>query len=190
MSHAVSGHFLGCRATVRFPDKEAKPLKTRTLRLSMLCREGSAMRPRRFRSAPAQGGFSAGFRRAKRGRRRRRKRRRGPPPAASVRGAPMPETADSSVEFAALRDRRAAAAAGALRAPRGPPAQGKTNRTDRIACCCHAALKWGLRHFLWVFLTFCGGENVLLAHRSLKMKANLVQLLDFSAKSFFHDARR
>jgi len=41
-----------------------------------------------------------------------------------------------------------------------------------------------------VFLTFCGGENVLQANRSLKMKANLVQLLDFSAKSFFHDARR
>ena len=54
--------------------------------------------------------------------------------ASSIRRAPMTEAADNSAGFAAARARRAAAAAGALRAARGTLAQGKTDRTDRIAC--------------------------------------------------------
>jgi hypothetical protein len=46
----------------------------------------------------------------------------------------MTEAAENSAGFAAAQVQRPAAAAGALQTARGTLAQGKTNRTDRIAC--------------------------------------------------------
>ena len=46
----------------------------------------------------------------------------------------MRETTDNSDDFAATRVRGSAGVAIAFQTPRGPPEQGKTDRTDPIAC--------------------------------------------------------
>jgi hypothetical protein len=112
--------------------RRAKPLRPRAI--------AGFLRSRRWRAAQDVGlaprrsaGSDAVRRRAERDWRRRRKRWQSPP-LPSDRGAPSAEEADNSAGFATARTRRTAAPAGALRAPRRPPAQGKTDRPDRIAC--------------------------------------------------------